>query len=164
MQPIKVDLSGVDHVQNDEGQASGWFPIAHQLLPAKAEVAREWIGQRRAGMRGWRDFFKSDKFRLPSGPTVLTQRLALNIEHFQSNYLCVFVVLLIYCILTSPMLLLALAACLGMFYVIRVKNANGTLRIGGKELSPAFQYAIVAACSFPLFYISGAGSIIFWVI
>lgn len=64
-------------------QASGWFPIAHQLLPAKAEVAREWIGQRRAGMRGWRDFLKTEKFKLPSGPTIISRRLATNVEHFQ---------------------------------------------------------------------------------
>src|SRR4051794_23821614 len=62
-------------------QAGAWFPIAHQLLPAKAEVAREWIGQRRAGMRGWRDFCKSDKFRLPAGPSIASRRIVMNVEH-----------------------------------------------------------------------------------
>ena len=36
--------------------------------------------------------------------------------------------------------------------------------ITGRELSLAQQYAVVGVCSFPLFWLAGAGSAVFWVI
>jgi len=89
----------------------------------------------------------------------------INVEQFQSNYLCVFIILFVYCILTSPLLLIALAACSGAIYYIRAKNSETSrVVIAGREISPAYQYAAVAILSFPLFYMAGAGTTIFWVI
>lgn len=159
-----INIPEMEILKEESGR--GWFGSseAQKFIPAKATVARDWINNRRQGLKPWREFAKTDKFRMPSGVAVVGQRLAKNVEHFQSNYLCVFVVLLLYCILTSPMLLIALVACFGMLYVIKVRNDQKKLSIGGKELSPVHQYALVALVSFPLFYIAGAGSAIFWVI
>jgi hypothetical protein len=49
-------------------------------------------------------------------------------------------------------------------YVIRARAAQGRLVVAGHTLSPTYQYALVVVLSFPLFYMAGAGSIIFWVI
>lgn len=85
--------------------------------------------------------------------------------------------------LTSPVLLLALGACFGLLYLVRSRAQQGQLQarisncagncckwhrtavqIAGRTLPPAYQYALVALLSFPLFYMAGAGSVIFWVI
>lgn len=68
------------------------------MLPGKAQVAREWISRGREGLRPWREFFKSDKFRAPAGVTVVGRRLVTNIDAFKSNYLAIFVVLFLYCV------------------------------------------------------------------
>jgi len=36
--------------------------------------------------------------------------------------------------------------------------------ISGRELTLAQQYGVVGICAFPLFWIAGAGSAVFWVI
>ena len=46
------------------------------------------------------------------------QRLLKNIEHYQANYIITFMLLMVYCILTSPLLLIALAvSATGLFFV-----------------------------------------------
>lgn len=62
------------------------------------------------------------------------------------------------------MLLIAIAACLGACYIINIKNQEKKLSIMGKELSVSQQYAAVGLCSFPLFWLAGAGSAVFWII
>jgi PRA1 family protein len=47
-------------------------------------------------MRGWRDFFDSKKFVPPPAGEV-PSRLKSNVAHWQGNYACLFVALLVYC-------------------------------------------------------------------
>jgi hypothetical protein len=153
---------------NISTSSSSWFSTQNLLAvgnKAAGTAAGEWIQRRRQGLKSWRDFFNTNKFKTPTGVTTVGRRLLINVEQFQSNYLCVFIVLFVYCILTSPLLLIALAACLGAIYFIRVKNTESNrVVIAGREISPAYQYAAVAVLSFPLFYVAGAGATIFWVI
>jgi len=147
---------------------SSWFSTSNLLSAgnkAAGTAAGEWIARRRQGLKSWREFFNTNKFKAPSGVASVGRRLLTNVEQFQSNYLCVFIILFIYCILTSPLLLIALAACCGAVYFIRVKNTETSrVVIAGREIPPAYQYAAVAILSFPLFYAAGAGTTIFWVI
>lgn len=87
-----------------------------------------------------------------------------NVEYFQSNYMFVFIVLILYCLITSPVLLLAIAASLGACYILALKNAEKKIVIGGHEVSMAHQYAAVGVLSLPVFYIAGAGAALFWVL
>lgn len=36
--------------------------------------------------------------------------------------------------------------------------------IAGQKLSVAHQYALVSIASFPLFYLAGAGQVVFWIL
>lgn len=114
-------------------------------------------------MKSWGSFIDTNRMKTPSSTVLWSRRLIRNVEHFQSNYLCVFLILVIYCILTSPLLLLAMAASLGACYIITLKHTESPLKIFGYEMSLAQQYLVVATASFPLFYMAGAGSAVFWV-
>ncbi|XP_060585544.1 prenylated Rab acceptor protein 1-like isoform X2 [Ruditapes philippinarum] len=127
-------------------------------------TAREWFSKTRDGIRPWGEFVNTGRFQTPKSVAPLPKRIMKNIEHFQSNYLFVFIGLVVFCILTSPMLLVAIAACLGACYIISLKNKDNKLKIMGRELTLAQQYGAVALCSFPLFWLAGAGSAVFWVI
>ncbi|KAK3107354.1 hypothetical protein FSP39_012584 [Pinctada imbricata] len=126
--------------------------------------AREWLTKTREGIKPWGEFLNTGKFQVPKSVAPLPKRVVKNIEHFQSNYLFVFVGLVVFCILTSPMLLIAIAACLGACYIISLKNQERKIKVMGRELSLAQQYGAVGLCSFPLFWLAGAGSAVFWVI
>jgi len=126
--------------------------------------ATEWISNRRKGMKSWREFVKTDRFRMPPSVSVAGSRLMINLEQFQSNYVCILIILALYCILTSPLLLLALVCCFGVIYSVRSKLANKSFKVGNVELGAGLQYMLAAAISFPLFYLAGAGSAIFWVL
>ncbi|KAK6173527.1 hypothetical protein SNE40_016959 [Patella caerulea] len=126
--------------------------------------AREWFQKTREGVKSWPEFIKTDRFKLPQSVAPVPKRIIKNIEYFQGNYMFIFLGLLIFCILTSPMLLVAIGACLGACYIISLKNADKKMSIMGREISVAQQYAAVGVGSFPLFWLAGAGSAVFWII
>lgn len=126
--------------------------------------AREWFSKTRESVKPWGEFINTKRMGMPKSVAPLPKRVVKNIEHFQGNYLFVFLGLVIFCILTSPMLLVAIGACLGACYLISIKNQDRKITILGRELSLAQQYAAVGAASFPLFWLAGAGSAVFWVI
>ena len=49
------------------------------------------------------------------------------------------------------------------FFKINFQNDRKII-LGGKEVSLAQQYGVVALCSIPMFLLAGAGSVVFWVI
>ncbi|KAB7501968.1 Prenylated Rab acceptor protein 1, partial [Armadillidium nasatum] len=67
-------------------------------------------------------------------------------------------------LLTSPLLLVAVAASLGACYIASLKNAERKLVIGGHELTLPQQYIGIGVISVPIFYLAGATTAIFWVI
>ena len=63
----------------------------------------------------------------------MTKRLYKNVEYFQSNYVMVFIVLVLYCLISSPLLLIVIAATGGACYIAGLKNAERKLSIAGKH-------------------------------
>lgn len=129
-----------------------------QMTPKQFLLAR-W-----STMQSWGSFIDTSKMVLPVSIQQWSKRLVFNLKHFQSNYFCVFFILFIYCILTSPLLLLVLAAVLAAGYIITLKNAERPLKIFGRKLNLGQQYFGLAICSLPLLYVVGAGGAFFWVI
>ena len=95
------------------------------------------------------------RFAPPASIPTLGRRLARNIDHFQSNYIYVFAILIAYCLLTSPMLLLCIGASLGACYILSLKNKERKVKLMGKEVSLAQQYAGVGLASIPIFILAG---------
>ena len=76
---------------------SSFFQLPQQLYMT-TPAAREWIGQKRENVRPWTTFINTNNFKTPSSLPRLSKRIMRNIEYFQSNYLFVFVGLIIYCL------------------------------------------------------------------
>ena len=66
-----------------------------------------WV--QREKIRAWSEFADQKAFTAPVSMQEWTKRLVKNVEHYQANYIITFLVLMIYCVLTSPLLLIALA-------------------------------------------------------
>uniref|UniRef100_A0A670K418 PRA1 family protein n=1 Tax=Podarcis muralis TaxID=64176 RepID=A0A670K418_PODMU len=126
--------------------------------------AKEWLDQRQATIRPWANFIDQRRFGKPRNFGELCKRLVRNVEYFQSNYVFVFLGLIVYCLITSPLLLIALAVFFGACYIIYLKTQQSQLVVFGRELSTAHQYGLAGGVSFPFFWLAGAGSAVFWVL
>ena len=114
-------------------------------------------------LQSWGSFIDTNRMKTPNSTVQWSRRLVRNLEHFQSNYLCVSLILVVYCILTSPLLLLAIAAIAGLSYILMLKNAESPLKLFGYTFTLGQQYLFLMVISFPLFYLAGAGQAVFWV-
>ncbi|GIY60549.1 prenylated Rab acceptor protein 1 [Caerostris darwini] len=132
--------------------------------PLTSPITKEWILSKKEKIRPWSQFLDVKMFHIPASFPKCTARVVKNVEYFQSNYIIVFIGLIVYCILTSPLLLIAIAALLGSCYIIRLKNETREISLFGQKLTLAHQYALVSICAFPLFYIAGAGQVVFWIL
>merc|ERR1712165_574839 len=127
-------------------------------------AVKEWFGRRKANVRPFGVFFNTSNFQVPPSAGRLTKRLYKNVEYFQSNYVMVFFVLVLYCLITSPLLIIVIAATGGACYIAGLKNAERKLSIAGHEVSLAQQYGLIGVCSIPFFLLAGAGGVVFWVL
>jgi len=125
---------------------------------------QEWITKRRETLKPWSEFFAFSKYKKPNGPGQLGSRIFKNVGYFQTNYLFVFVGLAIYCVLTSPILLLAFLSFIGALYIISLKSTDGQFHVLGRAVSLAHVYTVVALVSVPIFLYAGASTAVFWII
>merc|ERR1712123_261156 len=127
---IDLDLSGeIDHQDTSE-QASPGMSLTVPLNLSQPLV-KEWFAKKRANIRPLGTFFNTANFQVPPSAGRLTKRLYKNIEHFQSNYMLVFLVLVVYCLISSPLLLIVIAAAGGASYFASTKNTQRKLAIAG---------------------------------
>merc|ERR1719347_1850205 len=166
---IEVELSGeIDSNQESQAGDTKSSLLGGMSLPVPVSLSqpalKEWFGKRRANIRPLGQFFNTSNFQVPPSAGRLTKRLYKNVEYFQSNYVMVFIVLVLYCLLTSPLLLIVIAASGGAAYIAALKNAERKLSIAGHEVSLAQQYGLIGVCSIPFFLLAGAGGVVFWVL
>nr|XP_018914847.1 PREDICTED: prenylated Rab acceptor protein 1 [Bemisia tabaci] len=126
---------------------------------------REWAINRYHNVRPWLIFFSTGNFKAPP-PTIprLSRRFFKNINYFEGNYFFICFCLMIYGLVTSPLLLLSLSLFLVACYFVTQKNTEGRLKLGGVELTLSQQYTIVGICFLPIFYWADAGTAVFWAI
>ncbi|TNN02804.1 hypothetical protein fugu_010291 [Takifugu bimaculatus] len=129
-----------------------------------ASVAKEWFDRRRLSIRPWAGFVDQRKFSKPRNFGEMCQRVVKNVEIYNSNYTFIFLGLILYCIISSPMLLIALAVFVGAFYIIHLKSMESKLVVFGKELTVPHQMSLAGAVSLPVFWLAGAGAAVFWVL
>jgi len=122
---------------------------------------RDVLTQQREKIKPWAEFSEQKSFSAPAGLQEWSKRIVKNVEHYQSNYIILFLLLMVYCILTSPLLLIALAVSATGSYAVS-KHEGQTLKIGGKEIPAKYRYALVGVISTPLLFIAGAGAALFW--
>jgi len=137
-------------------------------LPSGVAVSpvllRQWLSAKRATVKPWTTFIKTSNFKSPLTLTRWSARLARNIEYFQSNYLFVSIILILYCLLTSPLLLLVLVSLCGAQYLVTLRAAEHPLVLGGRPVPLYHQYMAVSALFGPVFWLAGAGTALLWVV
>lgn len=134
------------------------------MISLRSPVAREWIARQRESVRPWQNFLDQEKFSKPASPAQITERVQRNLKHFQSNYLVVVLILAGYCLITSPMLIVAFGAFFGVQFILT--GQQGTQyqqKVFGKELNQTQQSIISGCVSVPLFILAGATTAVFWV-
>ncbi|XP_066595683.1 prenylated Rab acceptor protein 1 [Prorops nasuta] len=169
MTDVKINVSGDIEAPPDTNLkfTNGFeFPQIPQLPLAQIGYpqAQIWVEHRRANVRPWSVFLNTNNFRPPPSLTRFSKRVVKNIEYFQSNYLFVFIGLVIYCLITSPLLLLAVIASLVTCYKVSQRHSKQDLTIFNHRLTLAQIYSLVGICSLPIFYLVGAGAALFWVL
>ncbi|CAG4924141.1 unnamed protein product [Colias eurytheme] len=110
----------------------------------------------------WTQFVATDNFKVPASIPRLSRRFYRNVEYFQANYLMIFLGLFAYCLITSPLLLIAMVA--SFFGYKKLTSGPNTWKIGGWELTKTQQYVVAAACSTLVMWLAGAGAVLFWVL
>ncbi|KAF5291792.1 hypothetical protein FQA39_LY14280 [Lamprigera yunnana] len=162
MTEVNIEISGELEVPPNDTSPPPYLKI---LQMGEVPRATEWIQQRRQNVRPWLQFGQTANFKLPQSLPRLARRLTKNIEYFQSNYIFVFLILIVYCLVTSPLLLLAVSCSLYAGYRLSKRQAeNKKLVAFGHELTLVQQYAALTVCSMPIFYLAGAGAAVFWVL
>merc|ERR1711872_646821 len=93
-------LSG--EIEEEEVKESG----SGMSLSVAQPLVREWLAKRRANLRPVGTFFNTANFQVPPSAGRLSKRLIKNVDYFQSNYVLVFLVLVLYCLISSSSSLL----------------------------------------------------------
>merc|ERR1712037_258811 len=92
---------------------------------------RDVLNAQREKIRPWSEFAEQKEFFAPAGLQEWTKRAIKNVSHYQSNYIIVFLVLMTYCVLTSPLLLIALAVSgIGSYTVSKHEGQSPDRRKG----------------------------------
>jgi hypothetical protein len=127
-------------------------------------TGKTWIQKKHAGVRPWSEFFNLRYVSRPKGSGDAIKRILSNVARFQSNYLFVFLGLMVYCIVTNPVLLFALAFCVAVWWLMAIKNKGENIKLLGRETSAMEMYMVVGVIMIPVLYFAGAGSTVFWII
>ncbi|XP_030369409.1 prenylated Rab acceptor protein 1 [Scaptodrosophila lebanonensis] len=169
MDPTKIDISGdMDsqpppaRVLSGGGRTSNRFSFDLQSLPRLQNLPSplELVQMVRESLRPWLVFFNVSNFKTAPSMPRLSNRVSRNLTYFQSNYIFVFIVLMIYCLITSPLILLVLA---GAAYAChKIRTGNRTITAVGREITPKQQLLIVNLTAAPVLFLVGAGSVLFW--
>merc|ERR1712203_179553 len=159
-EPEEGLLSGEIKEGEEEKQVSG----SGMSLSVARPLVREWLAKRRANLRPVGTFFNTANFQVPPSAGRMGKRLVKNVDYFQSNYVLVFLILVLYCLISSPLLLIVIAGAGGAAYFAAIKNETRKIAIAGHEVTLAQQYAGIAVVSIPFLLLAGAGGIVFWVL
>ncbi|KAM7343461.1 prenylated Rab acceptor protein 1 isoform 1-T2 [Cochliomyia hominivorax] len=158
MEEVKVDISGDMNVPKTEPK--GQFDFSSFTKFQKIPSPLEMIQLTRQYIRPWSEFLNTTNFKTAASMPRLTSRFVRNLDYFKSNYIFVFIVLMIYCLITSPLILFVLA---GVAYAShRVRKAQTPVSVFGHQLSTAHQIMALNVASVPILFLVGAGSALFW--
>merc|ERR1712013_49263 len=111
---------------------------------AVSQSVKDWMFSRRENIRPITTFFNS--------------------ANYQSNYLLVLLVLAMYCLISSPMLLMVIVLSGLAGHSAARRNKDRKLIVGGHEVSLAHQYGAIILCSLPLLVFAGARDVLFWML
>ncbi|XP_035778578.1 prenylated Rab acceptor protein 1-like [Anopheles albimanus] len=158
---VHIDVSGDMEPPKQDPKSGFNFPSFTNIstrIPGFWELLRI----SRQNIRPWSEFLQTSNFKTVANVSRLTNRIIRNLAYFQSNYLFVFLGLIVYCLLTSPLILIVLGA---VFYACYKIKQNATpMAFFSRQLNTSQQCAAVGIAAVPLLYLAGAGAVMFWVL
>ena len=116
------------------------------------------MSQQREKVKPWSEFLDIHQFQKPDSPQELKRGILKNLEIFHANYMVLTCCLLMYAVVTSPLLLLAISLFLVLLNLVEQKGQ----KVLGRDIPVHQQFALSAAVSGPIFYIASAGHALFW--
>merc|ERR1719483_554074 len=125
---------------------------------------KDWVVTRRENIRPLATFFNTSNFQVPPSFGRFTKRFYKNIEYFQSNYVIIFLGLVVYCLISSPMLFMVMVMSGVAANTAARRNKDRKLTFLGHEITLAHQYGVISLCSLPFLLLAGAGAVVFWVL
>ncbi|XP_032236125.1 prenylated Rab acceptor protein 1 [Nematostella vectensis] len=128
------------------------------------QLAKEWFSRQRQSLKPWGEFVNTGKFSKPKSAAELGRRVMKNLEVYQSNYTLVVLLLTVYCVVTTPLLLVAISVAGGGCWYLTYKMEGKKIKMFGREFSVIEQYGIIALLCLPLLFLASAGSAVFWII
>ncbi|KAH8253901.1 hypothetical protein KR032_007530 [Drosophila birchii] len=114
----------------------------------------------RNSLRPWMVFFNVNNIKTAVSMQRLNSRVVRNLSYFQANYVFIFFVLMIYCLITAPLILLVMGAA--AFGCLKLRKRNSTVVLGGYQLTPNHQIIALNIATAPILFMVGAGAILFW--
>lgn len=146
-----IDLGNMTPQSMDFGSLSSKIPSIKEALLIT-----------RKNIRPWAEFFNTNNYKTVASVQRIGGRFIRNLAYFQSNYICIFLLFMVYCLITSPLILVVLA---GSFYLCyRIQKANTSFTLFGKQLNTSQQCIALNIACVPILYIVGAGAAMFWTI
>lgn len=131
-------------------------------LSSKLPSIKEALQITRKNIRPWSEFLNTNNYKTVASVQRLSGRFIRNLAYFQSNYICIFLLFMIYCLITSPLILVVLAGSLYLSY--RLRKANTNFAFFGRELNSNQQCIALNIACIPILYIVGAGAAMFWTV
>jgi len=113
-------------------------------------------------MKSWSSFCDRSKFALPK-VTEIFARMKSNLSHFRLNYLLVFFLIVIYCIITNPWFLFTVGLVSGLWlYAFHWRKE--AIKVFNHEVTSNEKTIALASVSILLFWFGSVSSTIFWLV
>jgi len=113
-------------------------------------------------LRSWSVFCSKTKFSFPK-VTEAPQRLKTNLTYFQTNYIVVFGLIVLYSIISNPWFLLALGVVGGGWaYVFHVRKEP--IFLGSHEVTDREKMVVLGVVTIITFWFASVSNTIFWLI
>eukprot|EP00755_Sulcionema_specki_P017467 Sspe_Gene.64435::Locus_38097_Transcript_1_1_Confidence_1.000_Length_872::g.64435::m.64435/K20359/RABAC1, PRAF1; PRA1 family protein 1 len=143
--------------QQDTDSAWGKITIAYQ----QAQEFRMRVVQ---NMRPWGIVFDRSRYSVPSRSQVWG-RVTTNVRYFHGNYMALLAVLTIWTAISNLVFVMAMMMSGLALWYYRVQTRDGaTFIMRGREVSPVQFYSGLSAVTLFMFWLTGGGSTIFWLI
>ena len=143
MELINKAMQGVEPLKHIEHAVTNWRTTYQNVRP-------------------WTEFFDRARFSKPENLAVVRSRLMQNLVYYQTNYLMVFGVVLVYSLLTNLWFLFSILLLSGLFFYTYGYVSDEGVMLLNRRFSREQIYRCIAIATIPLMWISSAGYTIFW--
>ncbi|XP_020902484.1 prenylated Rab acceptor protein 1 [Exaiptasia diaphana] len=149
----------------ENAELTGQIEMAAPLTQSSQfTLAKEWLIKQRTSVKPWREFVSTSKFSKPKSIAEVGRRVVKNLQDYQSNYILIALLITVYCVVTNPLLLIAISIGGGGCWYLTYRNEGKTIKIMGREFTVMEQYGLIAVLCLPLLFLASATSTVFWII